>query len=255
LGPATGTLAKDEGMRTRLLPLVIGPLALAAGCLFDPSPRPHGLTLPTAPPRNSKENRNQYILAIRKAGGTVAVQEDEPDRPVLLADFNHLRLTGYVWEVLAPWKRCRELNLNDTGLTDADLGRLKDMPELVSLNLSANQITDAGLPRLEGLSHLSTLFLTDNPVGDAGIDHLRGLSELKELGLSGTRVTDAGLTRLIGHKKLEKLTLGGSAITDRSLETLKCFRGLRVLTLVKTGVTDSAVEELKLALPHLSVIH
>ncbi len=242
-------------MRTQWILLIGSLLALAAGCLFDPSTKPHGLTLPSSPPRNAKDNRNQYLLAIHKAGGIVALQEDDPERPVLKAEFPHIRLTPYVWEVLGPWTKCRELNLNDTGLTDADLERLQGMPELASLNLSANQITDVGLSRLEKLTHLHTLYLTDNPISDAGLHHLGPLADLKDLGLSGTRITDAGLTDLIGHKKLEKLTLGGPTITDRSLETLKCFRGLRVLTLVKTGVSDSSVEELKLALPHLSVIH
>jgi hypothetical protein len=241
-------------MRTHLTPLALGLLALA-GCLFDPSIKPRGLTLPTAPPKNAKENRVQYVLAVMKAGGSIQVAEDDPDKPVLKADFPHIRLTPYTWEVLGPWKRCRELNLNDTGLSAADLERIKGMPDLVSLNLSANQVTDAGLSCLDGLHHLNTLYLSSNPITDAGLDHLRGLADLKELSLSGTRVTDAGLIRLIGRAKLEKLTLEGSGITDRCVETLKTFRTLRVLTLVKTGMTGSSVEELRVALPHLQIYH
>jgi hypothetical protein len=242
-------------MRTHLILFAVTLLALAVGCLFDPSIKPRGLTLPTSPPKNAKENRAQYVLAVLKAGGSIQVQEDDPDKPVLKADFPHIRLTTYTWEVLGPWKRCRELNLNDTGLTAADLERLKGMPDLVSLNLSANNLTDTGLSFLGGLPHLHTLYLSSNPITDAGLDHLRGLADLKELGLSGTRVTDAGLIRLIGRAKLEKLTLEGPGITDRCVETLKTFRGLRALTLVKTGMTSSGVEELRVALPHLQIYY
>ncbi len=238
-------------MRNYLWTLAFG--FAAAGCLLDSSPRQHGISLPTTPPKSAKDHRDQYIAAVRKAGGNVALKEDEPDRPVLSADFNHIRLNSYTWEVLEPWKKVRELNLYDTGMTDAGLERLRKMPELVSLNLNNNRITDAGLACLQDLHHLHRLSLNQTAITDAGLERLRSLPDLRDLDLLETQVTDAGLIHLLPLKNLEKLTLGGPTITDRSLETFKSMHKLRVLTLVKAGVSASGVEELHVSRPQLRV--
>jgi Leucine-rich repeat (LRR) protein len=239
-------------MRTYLWALAIGLLAAAAGCLFD-TPRQHGITLPTTPPRTAKEQRDQYIASIRKAGGQVSLMEDDPERPVLRADFDHIRLTPYTWDILGPWDKVQDLNLYDTGCTDKDLKRLQQMPNLQVLNLNNNKITDAGLSLLQGLRHLHSLYLNQTQITDAGLERLRPLSNLRNLELLETRVTDAGLICLLSNPNLEKLTLGGPTITDRSLETFKSLRKLRELTLVNSGVSPSGVEEVKLALPHTRV--
>jgi hypothetical protein len=240
-------------MRSYLWTLAFGLVAPALGCLSD-GPKQHGLTLPTTPPKSAKDQRDQYVAAIRKAGGGVTLKDDEPDRPVLAADFNHIRLTSYAWDILGPWEKVRDLNLYDTGMTDASLERLRKMPDLLTLNLNNNKITDAGLAVVQELRHLHSLSLNQTGITDAGLERLRCLPDLRDLYLLDTQVTDAGLVHLLAHKNLEKLTLGGPAITDRSLEVFKSLRKLRVLTLVRTGVSDSTVQELHLALPHAQVI-
>jgi hypothetical protein len=235
-------------MRTYLWPLAFGLLAVAAGCLFDSTSKRHGITLPGTPPRSAKEQREQYILAILKAGGQMFLKEDEPERPVLKADLDHIRLTRFAWDVLGPWDKVQELNLYDAGWRDADLERLRKMPELRVLNLNNNKITDAGLACLQELHNLHTLSLNQTRITDAGLERLRGLSNLRNLDLLETGVTNAGLIHLLSLPNLEKLTLGGPKITDGSLETLKSLSKLRVLTLVNCGVSDSGVEELRMAL-------
>jgi Leucine-rich repeat (LRR) protein len=241
-------------MRTCLWTLMIGVLTPAVGCLLDPAPKQHGLKLPTEPPNTAKDQRNQYLLSVRKAGGNIVLDDKESDMGVITADFNHIHLTGYAWEVLGPWKKVRELNLYDTGLTDAGMERLRKMPELVVLNLNDNKITDAGLACLQKLRHLRSLYLNQTGVTDAGLADLRCLPDLRNLELLDTQVTDAGLIHLLAHKNLEKLTLGGPAITDHSMEVFKSLRTLHVLTLVKSGVSASGIEELHAALPRLTVV-
>ncbi len=81
-------------------------------------------------------------------------------------------------------------------VTDADLARLRSLPQLKRLYLAGTQITDANLATLSGLSQLRELALIDTAVTDAGLEHLKGLHVLKELSLKHTRVTEQGIKRL-----------------------------------------------------------
>jgi Leucine Rich Repeat (LRR) protein len=81
-------------------------------------------------------------------------------------------------------------------VTDADLARLRSLPQLKRLYLSGTQITDADLATLSGLSQLRELALIDTAVTDAGLEHLKGLHALKQLSLRHTRVTEQGIKRL-----------------------------------------------------------
>ncbi len=81
-------------------------------------------------------------------------------------------------------------------VTDADLARLRSLPQLKRLYLSGSQITDADLAALSSLSQLRDLALTDTAITDAGLEYLKGLHALKELSLKHTRVTEQGIQRL-----------------------------------------------------------
>jgi Leucine rich repeat len=252
-------LLKDESMRFLLLSLAFGLLPLAAGCVsgaLAPQQLPTGATSPEV---DAKARQQQMIAAIQKKGGAIRLDQDkdrdDPDKSVIVADLHGIRPVVPVLDLLGPLTRIQELNLYATDFTDADLERLRGLPDLHTLNLSATKITDAGLATLRSLPNLRILYLSEAQVTDAGLQHLKGLPNLKDLSLFRTRVTDEGLALLGGMKNLQKLILGDGPITDRGLAYLRGLTDLRELDLVAIRVSDARIEELKAALPHLKIVY
>ena len=176
--------------------------------------------LADAQAQTAKESQDAAVAAIRKLGGTVTFDEENPGKPLI------------------------GVNLSSTKVTDAGLQHLKGLTKLQSLNLSRNEVSDAGLEHLKGLTSLQMLYLGGTKVTDAGLVHLKGLTSLQTLSLSHTKVTDAGLVHL---KRLKFLGLEGcEGVTDAGLVHLKGLTGLTFLGLLKCkGVTDAGLVNLK----------
>jgi hypothetical protein len=128
-----------------------------------------------------ESGRDAAIAEIKKLGGSWAVDEQSPGKPVI------------------------KVLLSDTQITDAGLEHLKGLTSLKRLDLYSTQITDAGLEHLKGLTGLQSLDLRSTQITDAGLEHLKGLTSLKRnavqdvgawLDLSSTRVTDTGIKKL-----------------------------------------------------------
>jgi hypothetical protein len=143
------------------------------------------------------DRERPIVAAIERLGGTVRVDEADPDRPVVAVD------------------------LTCTDCTNADLERLSGLTRLRTLNLGGTRITDAGLADLKGQTGLEELYLLATPLTDAGLDHLRGLTGLRILDLSATRVTDRGLEHLKGLTGLRTLNLAATRVTPRAIWTLR----------------------------------
>jgi tRNA A-37 threonylcarbamoyl transferase component Bud32 len=146
------------------------------------------------------------------------------------------------------------LNLNNSKVTDAWLGRLKSLSRLTALSLANNPVTDAGLASLTALPKLQYLNLSHTRVGDAGLVHVKPLRDLYELRLAWTRVSDAGLANLQGLQALHSLDLRGTRVTDAGLEALRALTALRELDLIGTDVTTAGVAALQKALPSCHIL-
>ena len=87
-----------------------------------------------------------------------------------------------------------DYHLQGKDLTDAGLGSLKSIPNLLDLNLAGTKITDAGLKQVGTITSLERLNLNNTKVTDAGLGSLKGLKNLTYLNLYGAEgVTDKGL--------------------------------------------------------------
>jgi hypothetical protein len=123
----------------------------------------------------AEPNKHFKVIAeieIEKLGGKVTVDEENPDKPIILVD------------------------LHNTQVTDAGLAHLEGLTKLLSLSLNNTKVTDVGLEYLKGLTHLETFDLANTQVTDAGLEHLKGLTRLQSLNLGKTQVTDAGVDKL-----------------------------------------------------------
>jgi Leucine-rich repeat (LRR) protein len=170
-----------------------------------------------------------------------------------------------------------ELNLENTGLTDAAMALVGRLHHLRVLFLYGTHTTDAGLAQLQTMTRLRTLNLDGTKVTDAGVLGLDRLTELEKLGLGNTSITDRGaaivsrfphleqldlwntrigdatVARLSDLKQLEWLDLRGTRVTDEGAQNLTNLVHLHDLRLPAT-VTDNGLEVLSRALPNCSVL-
>ena len=253
VGAASGW--KVERMRIPSLSLMLMLLPLAVGCKSHPTAATKSPPSGVPPEMAEMAKKRQETLAeIKKRGGVLQVDSDDPAKPVLVADLHGFHNVAATLDTLGPLTRLRDLNLYDTSVTDADLQRLRGLPELQTLNLSATKITDAGLATLLTLPNLHALFLNQTKITDAGLQTLRSMPGLTDLAVYDTKVTDEGVAQLRNFPTLHKLTLGGGSITDRGVKQLTALRQLKELTILSSRVSNSTLEELKLASAQLRIV-
>ena len=158
------------------------------------------------------------------------------------------------------------VNLRATWVTDTDLRRLNELPELSVLDLSLTHITDQGMSEIKGLPGVTDLnlyfteYITDEgiasikdwkklrklnvhgtKVGDTGLEHIANIAAIESLNVGSTLMTDVGLERLTALTKLKELTMGGNELGDAGLQALRQMAGLTFLDLSGRQGTDKNV--------------
>jgi hypothetical protein len=96
-----------------------------------------------------KTETEQAIEVFKKLGGKVEIDENLPNKPVVMVD------------------------LRNTAITDDQLKNLKEMPQLQVLILDSTGISDAGLEPIKGCSQLQRIFLRKTRVSPAGLKDLK----------------------------------------------------------------------------------
>jgi Leucine-rich repeat (LRR) protein len=145
-----------------------------------------------------------------------------------------------------------ELDLTGAWVTDADLAKVAQMPQLRKLSLAHTKITDLGLEYLKDLRNVTELdcyyaeFLTED-----GIAHLKGWTQLQRLNLRGTRVTSKVFEHLTHFPNLRWLDLGNTQIDDEGFEQLTSLTHLEHLAIGGNRLNGSGLTYLKL-LPSLT---
>jgi hypothetical protein len=248
----------DLGIRTYVL-----------GQTTSEASKSNAASLLAAEPTTEEE---KAIAEIKKLGGTVRIDEQSPDKPVIEVDLLNAKDADAGLEHVKGFTRLQCLDLGssttDAGLenikgmttllylslvnakiTDAGMEHLKGLTQLQTLNLYGTRLTDAGLEHLIGLTQLRTLVLNQTQVTDAGLKNIKGLLQLRDLSLIQTQITDAGLEHLKGLTQLQYLYLGNTRLTDAGMEHLKGLSKLRWLTMYSTKVTAAGVDKLQRALP------
>ena len=187
--------------------------------------------------------QREIVVEIEKAGGEVhydfqldpsfnGVSGAKPPGPAWLRKW-----LGDDLLVNVTW-----VSLHDRDVGDAEVQRLKGLPQLQWLDLSYTKLSDAGLKHIEGLTQLQWLWLRGTKLSDAGLEHLEALTKLQELFLDDTKVSDAGLEHLKRLTQLQCLELTGTKVSNAGLDRLKGLARLRWLYLVGTKVSDAGLE-------------
>jgi Leucine-rich repeat (LRR) protein len=132
-----------------------------------------------------------------------------------------------------------------TGLKDAEMAKLAEMPKLVALDLRQTPISSLALTYLKDMKGLKSLDLSETAlVGNEGLEHIKGLTNLEDLNLWSCNIDDKGLVNLKGMTKLKRLNLDKCLITDEGLKELVPLTNLEFLHIGSTQVTDAGLEHL-----------
>ena len=116
-----------------------------------------------------------------------------------------------------------ELDLSDTGITDAGVKRLVELlPQLTRLNFDNCQLTAAGFTELQRLKYLTSLDVDGITIAKPEVTALGQISSLTCLSLGSDQLTDDCLEQLTGLVKMERLFINGGnvcvspGLSDRS---------------------------------------
>lgn len=138
------------------------------------------------------------------------------------------------------------VDLRSSWVTDSDMPRLAQMPDLKKLDLSMTRISDRGLralktaPAIEDLN----LFFAEH-ITDEGTAVVKGWKHLKRLNLRGTKITDSTLEFLAGVPTLEWLDVGWAETTDTGYFHLAPLTNLRALSMGGNKLTDTSLQFLR----------
>jgi hypothetical protein len=130
-------------------------------------------------------------------------------------------------------------------ITDEDLRRLRDFPELCSIHFfQEKRITDVGLAEVVSLPNLAHIHLYELP-GCTGrfVRDLAGHSKLQVLSLSDLKnLKCEGLKTISKLTKLESILLSGAPdLTDAALAEIDLPSGLKHLRIVSSDVGDATL--------------
>jgi hypothetical protein len=146
------------------------------------------------------------------------------------------------------------VNLRGSWVTDTDLRRLAEYPQLATLDLSLTHITDEGMAELKNLRNVTDLNLYfAEYVTDQGVAAIKDWKKLKRLNLHGTKSSDTALEHIAGIASLESLDVGSTLMTDVGLERLATLTNLKELTMGGNELGDAGLQALR-QLPTLTYL-
>jgi hypothetical protein len=146
------------------------------------------------------------------------------------------------------------VNLRGSWVTDTDLRRLAEYPDLATLDLSLTRVTDQGMAEFRRLRNVTDLNLYyAEYVTDQGVAAIKDWRKLKRLNLHGTKSSDTALEHIAGITSLESLDVGSIMMTDVGLERLTTLTNLKELTMGGNELGDAGLQALR-QLPSLTYL-
>jgi hypothetical protein len=173
--------------------------------------RPHPTSRPLAAEKEAR-------AALSAAGASWRL--DDAGRVTGIGLASRPKLSGGIPN-LTTLTAVEELNLGDSGITDADLGLFAELVTVRTIYLYRTRVTDGGLAHLRRMRDLETLALAGRNFSDAAFDHITKFPRLRLLNLNGARVSDAGIARLHPMTTLRRVLLGETLVTEDGVRRLQ----------------------------------
>jgi internalin A len=134
------------------------------------------------------------------------------------------------------------LDLSLTRITDQGMQEIKGLTGIVDLNLNfAEYVTDEGLAAIKDWKKLKRLNVQGAKISDTTLDHISGITTLESLNAGSAMVTDVGLERLTTLPNLKELSIGGNKLSDNGLQALRQMPGITYLNLNGRQGTDANI--------------
>jgi len=134
------------------------------------------------------------------------------------------------------------LDLSLTRITDQGMQDIKGLQGIVDLNLNfAEYVTDEGLAAIKEWKKLKRLNVQGTKISDTTLEHIAGITTLESVNAGTAMVTDVGIERLVSLTNLKELTVGGNKLSDNGLQALRQMPGLTFLDLNGRQGTDANV--------------
>ena len=150
--------------------------------------------------------------------------------------------------------RITGVDLRGTWVTDTDLRKLNQLPDLNYLDLSLTRITDQGMQEIKNLRNIVELNLHfAEYVTDEGLAAIKEWKKLKRLNVQGTKASDTTLDHISGITALETVNVGSVMLTDVGLERLSTLTNLKELTMGGNELGDAGLQALR-QLPSLTYL-
>jgi|ERR1051325_8556755 hypothetical protein len=149
-------------------------------------------------------------------------------------------------EVPYPFK----LDLRGSDVTDAGIGELRHLQNLVWLDLCRTKVTHAGVKELAPLKKLKTLEIDTELMTDETLRTLRSIDLLHAL----CRARGKHDARPFSAEAVIALDLYHTPVTDKGLNELVVLKNLQVLHLWDTKTTDAGIANFRNQMPRCRIL-
>ncbi len=147
--------------------------------------------------------------------------------------------------ILTALKGLKQLNLENTTVTDSITPSLTRLTRLETLNLSGTDVTSSGMETLSRLVRIEHLAINNTDVNDKGLAFLTTLTRLQSLEIADTKISPVGLNRLITQRtQLKTLNLSGLTLNDKLITDLAALTKLQTLILSNVTVSNGSLGKL-----------
>lgn len=161
------------------------------------------------------------------------IAELTPLKKLKNVQIENTSITNKSLEILKEFPEIRILRLQRNMDIDNDaFDILKDFPKLTDLRMLHSNISSSGIFDLELLKNLKSLDARALPVDNIVLSLLEGLTELEIIKLSGNAIGDEGIASLAeNNKKLRMIELQDTVISSESathFSEMKNLKGLKI---------------------------
>ena len=189
---------------------------------------------------------------IEHAGGTVT--RDAAGK-IVAVDLRSSWVTDSDMPRLAQLPDLKKLDLSLTRISDRGMRALKSAPAIEELNLYfAERVTDEGTAVIKGWKHLKRVNFRGTKMTDVTLEFLGGIPTIEAIDAGYAETTDVGWEHLTPLTNLKWLTMGGNKLTDTSLQFLRTMPQIEYLDISGTQRTDSGLWSLGLSIAGVRAI-
>lgn len=193
----------------------------------------------------TRKNVQNIFLSIGDARGTGLRYLKDKSKLEALTVY-HMNIDSEGFNEIVKFKNLNRLRVRySQAMTDQDVERLLELPNLQLLYLTGEKLTDKSMNTIGKIKTLRVVSVENmKQITDEGFSRLLGLTDLVGLAIGNTGITEKGLALLPRFKKLRILDVRYLPVTDANINKF-VSPDLTALCLRNTAVTLKGIMKLK----------